>query len=228
MNYLEKNEIQVITIKDKAYPNKLKMIYDNPFILYAKGNISIINNKSIAIIGCRQATQYGKKISEKLSYDLSVNNINIISGLAVGIDTHAHIGTIKNYNSVYARGKAIAVIGNGIDNIYPNQNQKLANNIIESDGIILSEYIIGTKPEKNNFPERNRLISGLSDGVVVVESKKKGGSLITVEFALEQGKDIYAIPGNIDRYNSDGTNQLIKEGAICVTNVDDILENINN
>lgn len=160
-----------------------------------------------------------------MAYNLSENNINIISGLAVGIDTYAHIGTIKQGST---GGKTIAIIGNGIDDIYPKENKHLANAIIESNGTIISEYIMGTKPEKMNFPARNRIISALSDGVLVIEAKKKSGTLITVDFALEQGKDVYAIPGNIDNSNSVGTNKLLKDGAIFVTNAEDIIYNMKD
>lgn len=218
LELLQKNNIKLITIFDKKYPINLKNIYDYPVVLYAKGNIDILNNLSIAIVGSRSISEYGKKISQMLGYSLSKNNINIISGLAKGVDTNAHIGALK------ANGCAVAVIGCGIDIIYPIENEKLFNNIIEKGGVVITEYAVGTKPDRMNFPARNRIISGLSDGVVIVEAAKKSGALITVDFALEQGKNVYAIPGNITSPNSLGTNELIKQGAKLVTNVNDILE----
>lgn len=216
-NYMQKQKINMITINDKKYPQKLKNIYDPPIVLYIKGNMDILNNNSLAIIGSRSCSEYGKKIATNFSYNISKNNINIISGLARGIDTYAHKGTIC------AKCKTIAVIGSGIDLIYPAENTKLANEIIQQGGAIISEYIIGTKPDKTNFPARNRIISGLSDGILVVEASKKSGTNITVDFALEQGKNVYAIPGNIYSYVSSGTNELIKQGATLVTTEQDIL-----
>ena len=157
-------------------------------------------------------------MAQSIAYNLAKHNINVISGLALGIDTNAHLGCLMN------RGKTIAVVAHGLDMIYPTQNINLANEIIEKGGAIISEYPVGVRPRKENFPERNRLISGLSNGVVVIEAKEKSGSLITVECALEQGKDVFAVPGNINSSNSIGTNNLIKEGAKITTCVNDILE----
>ena len=163
-------------------------------------------------------TAYGKNIANNMAYNLSVNNINIISGLARGIDTCSHIGCLK------ANGTTIAVVGCGLDRVYPEENKSLFENIIKSGGAIVSEYVIGTKPLAKNFPRRNRIISGLSNGVIVIEAKEKSGTLITADFALEQGKDVYAVPGNITSINSYGTNELIKQGAKVATSVQDILE----
>lgn len=194
--YMDKNGINMITIEDKIYPDKLKNIYDSPVVLYVKGNYKILNNKAIAIIGSRNCTNYGKQTAQKFAYNLSKQKINIVAGLANGIDTYAHIGTIK------AREKTIAVIGSGLDLIYPFENKKVAEKIIELGGAVISEYVIGTKPEKLNFPARNRIISGLSEGILVVEAREKSGTFITVDFALEQGKNVYAIPGNINNPTS--------------------------
>lgn len=172
----------------------------------------------IAIIGCRLCTKYGENVSKEFAYNLSKKNINIISGLARGIDSFAHIGSLK------AQGKTIAVVGSGLDLIYPKENEGIANDIIKNGGAIISEYVIGTKPVARNFPARNRIISGISSGVIVVEAKEKSGTLITVDFALEQGKEVYVIPGNIDSPNSLGTNELIKQGAKLITNINDIFE----
>lgn len=218
LKYMEKSSIKLISIKDKEYPKKLRNIPNSPLWLYVKGNTKILNGFSLAIIGCRNSSKYGEIISEKLSYELSKKNINIISGLARGIDSSAHIGAVK------AKGKTIAVLGCGLDIIYPKENEKIANEILNNGGSIISEYIIGTKPNKENFPKRNRIISGLSDGIIVVEAKERSGTFITVDYGLEQGKDIFAVPGNINSKNSIGTNRLIQDGAKIITKVDDIIE----
>lgn len=220
MFYIKKNNIKVISINDKEYPESLKRIYDPPIVLYANGNLNLLNNKSIAIVGCRLCSVYGKIITKKLAYNLSEKNITIISGMARGIDTYAHIGALE------AKGRTIAVLGSGIDVIYPKENERLYYEIIKNNGLIISEYIIGTKPIPINFPKRNRIISALSSGVLVTEAKIRSGSFITVDFALEQGKEIFAVPGNINSVNSEGTNSLIKQGAKLVTSVDDILDEL--
>lgn len=186
--YMQKHEIKMITIFDEKYPQNLRNIYDPPVVLYIRGNENIINEFSIAIIGSRVCSNYGKQVAKQFAYNLSKYNINIVSGLAKGIDTYAHVGTIQ------AKKTTIAVIGSGLDIIYPEENKQLYEEIIKNNGAIISEYIVGTKPEKLNFPKRNRIISGLSKGILVVEANKKSGTFITVDFALEQGKNIYAIP----------------------------------
>ncbi len=191
IEYMCKNNIKMITIQDEKYPENLRNIFDPPVVLYVKGNIQILKNKSIAIIGARDCSNYGKNMARKFAYNLSKHNINIISGLARGIDTYAHIGAIE------AGERTIAVVGSGLDIVYPEENKKIFQRIIEQ-GAVISEYVVGTKPERTNFPARNRIISALSDGVLVVEAAKKSGTFITVDFALEHGKNIYAIPGNID------------------------------
>lgn len=185
---MKKNNIEMLTINDKTYPQKLRHIYDSPAILYYKGNKELFNKKSIAMVGCRNCTTYGKQVALKISYELSKQDICIISGMARGIDSYSHMGGIKE------KGKTIAVIANGLDQIYPKENETLYKQILEKEGLIVSEYVIGTKPDKYNFPARNRIISGISDGVIVVEAKQKSGTLITVDFALEQGKDVFVIP----------------------------------
>ena len=210
-----KQNIDIININDQEYPEQLKNIYDYPISLYIKGNSKILNNKSIAIIGCRNASEYGMKSAQYFAYNLAQNDINIVSGLAKGKDSYAHIGAIM------AKGKTIAVVGTGLDIVYPQENEKLSVNI-EKNGAIISEYPLGTKPEKMNFPARNRIISGISKGIIVVEAKKKSGTLITVDFALEQGREIFVVPGNINSENSVGTNELIKQGAQIVTTYYDV------
>lgn len=216
IDFIQKENIKILTIEDKAYPQILKTIYDYPVSIYIKGNEKILNMPAIGIVGCRESTSYGKKVAQYFAYHLSKRNISIISGLAKGIDSQSHIGAIK------AKGITIGVIGNGLDMVYPKENQYLYDKIIEENGAIISEYPIGTKPEKMNFPARNRIISGMSKGILVIEAKKKSGTLITVDFALEQGRNVYVVPGNIDEMNSVGTNDLIKQGAQIVTSYRDI------
>ena len=218
--YILKNDIKIINISDDNYPAKLKNIYAPPITIFAKGDISLLNSKSIAIVGSREPSKYGIYVAEKFSKELSKEGITIVSGLARGIDTFAHVGALSSF------GKTIAVLGSGIDVVYPKANAKYYREISEK-GLIISEYIVGTAPESKNFPQRNRIISGLSDGVLVVEARKNSGTMITTDFALEQGKELYVIPGNITSNLSAGTNNLIKEGAKLVTDVYEILEDLN-
>lgn len=231
---MKENNIKTISINNKYYPENLKKIYDPPKVIYVKGNYKILNNLSISIVGCRDATDYGKKAAKYFSYWLSKNKINIVSGLAKGIDSFAHIGAVcgkveensKNVDNLSTFG-TIAVVGTGLDIVYPKENKYLEEKIIETGGAIISEYPLGTKPTRYNFPKRNRIISGLSKGVLVIEAKEKSGTLITVDFALEQGRDVFVVPGNINSLNSVGTNHLIKQGAIIVTNYKEILDTYN-
>lgn len=222
IEYMQKFDIGIITIQDENYPEKLKHIYDSPFILYYRGNKELLSNsKIVAMVGCRECSKYGEYVSKKFSYELAKKGICIISGMAKGIDSYSHLGCIG------AGGKTIAVLGSGIDQIYPKENTALYNQILKTDGLILSEYVIGTKPTRLNFPARNRIISGVSDSVIVVEAKEKSGTLNTVDFALEQGKDVFVIPGNITSSSSVGTNELIKQGAKCITCVEDVINEMN-
>lgn len=226
IKYMEKINIRVVTFFDENYPQQLKNLYDAPIVIYAIGNYKILNDQNkIAVIGARKASNYGINIARQIGKFLSKNNIHTISGLALGIDVNSHIGVLtENYINSYS-GKAIAVIGNGLDNIYPYNNQELANRIINNGGCIISEYIVGTKPLRNNFPARNRIISALSDKLVVVEAEnEKSGTMITVDFSLELGKEIYVVPGNINSKMSVGTNKLIKDGAKIVTEFNDIID----
>lgn len=212
--FMLQNDIRYITINSDIYPEKLKNIYDPPVILFYKGNIELIKNKCISIVGARLASEYGKKISERISNDLA-KDYTIVSGLATGIDYFAHKGAINSKNGT------IGVIGSGIDIVYPKENKRLYDLMFEK-GLVLSEYPVGERPCATNFPARNRIISGIADGVIVVEAAKRSGALITADFALEQGKNVYAVPGNIDSFLSFGTNELIKNGAIPYTCPSDI------
>ena len=247
IKYMEENNIDIIHICEKSYPQALKQIYDAPVSLYIRGNKEILNGKNIGIVGCRECTDYGKKAAKYFAYNLSKEkSVNIVSGLAKGVDSYAHWGSvganiecesIKNCGKKQEScgkinnncgklkndcGNTIAILGNGLDMIYPKENIELANEIIRSGGAIISEYPCGTKPDKMNFPARNRIISGLSKGIIVIEAKEKSGTLITVDFALEQGRDVFVVPGNINSINSVGTNDLIKQGAKMVTSYEDI------
>lgn len=209
-NYMEKNNIVLIKYDDDVFPENLKKIYDFPIYLYLRGNINNLYGENAAIVGSRMASEYGKKVSYNLAYYLSNHNVNVVSGLAYGIDEYAHLGSLKSNV-----GKTIAVLGTGVSDkeVYPCQNRKIFERILENGGTIISEYKLGSMPEKYHFPYRNRIISGLSKKIIVIEAGEKSGSLITANYALEQGKDIYAVPGNIYSKNSIGTNKLIEEGA---------------
>lgn len=220
LNLVSKNKIQVLTIEDLLYPENLKNIHYPPPLLYFKGNILESDKNSISIVGSRKATYYGKMVAEKLSKDLALAGLTVISGLARGIDTAAHKGAIS------VNGRTIAVLGCGIDHIYPPENRRLAEEI-EGSGALISEFPLYTLPERKNFPRRNRVISGLSLGTVVVEAAEKSGALITADFALEQGREVFAIPGNINSPLSNGSHNLIKQGAKLVENFKDILEEIH-
>jgi DNA processing protein len=218
LDCLKKDGIKIITYQDELYPAKLLDIYDRPAILYVKGNLAK-DEINIAMVGSRLASTYGKYTTEKISRELAIKGITIVSGLARGIDAAAHRGALTGH------GRTIAVMGSGLDVIYPPENKKLYTEIAQS-GAVVSEYRLGTPPLSSNFPARNRIISGMSYGVVVVEAGEKSGSLITARLALEQGREVFAVPGSIDSSCARGTNKLIKQGAKLIENIDDILEEI--
>lgn len=214
--YLENDGIKFIIYSDSDYPEFLRYIPNPPTGLFVKGTIPDLTN-SLAVVGARRASEYGKTAAYKLSYEAASNGIVIVSGMARGIDSCAHRGALDS------GGSTIAVMGSGFKHIYPPENKKLFDEIISS-GCVITEYFPDTMPYQQNFPERNRIISGLSSYVLIVEAGEKSGSLITANCALEQGKDVFAVPGNIFSPNSIGTNRLIKDGAKIITGVEDIFE----
>lgn len=219
---LYKKAIKYICKYDKEYPENLKNIYNAPKLLFYKGDIGLVNNNfNIAIVGSRKPTAYGINCAKTISCQLSQYGVNIVSGLAIGIDAYSHIGCMSG------KSKTIAVLGSGVDNPLPKQNLHLSNKILENGGLLLSEYNINSTVAPYHFSNRNRIISGLSDGVVVVEAAIKSGALITVDFALEHGKNVFAIPGNINSQMSRGCHKIIKEGAKLIENIDDILNEYN-
>ncbi len=213
--------LKKIKKSSKVYPDNLKNIYNPPEKLFVDGEILPSDNNAIAIVGTRRASYYGMEQCEKLSYDLAIRGITIISGMARGIDSAAHRGALK------AKGRTIAVLGSGHNHIYPPENKKLYGEIVKN-GAVVSEYEPDIPPFRTNFPRRNRIISGMSKGVVIIEAPRKSGALITADFALEQGRDVFALPGNISSLRSSGTNALIKEGAKLVEGISDILEELKN
>ncbi|MDO8574721.1 MAG: DNA-processing protein DprA [bacterium] len=220
---MDENGIKIIKKSSKDYPKILKEISNAPKQLYARGELPKNHDMNFAIVGTRAASEYGKILAFKIAKELSELGFNIVSGLALGIDTQAHLGALAG------NGKTIAVLGSGTDDdsIYPRENFKLAKKIIDSGGAVIGEYEPGTKAINWTFPERNRIVSGLSRGVLVVEAPEKSGALITASLALEQNREVFAIPGSIFSKNSIGANNLIKKGAKMVTSVDDILEELN-
>jgi len=216
MERLQKSGIRLLTFWDTDYPASLKEIYDPPAFLFVNGRMESVDECSVAIVGTRQPSNYGKLVAEKLSVQLATRGITIVSGLAYGIDTVAHQNTVRS------GGRTIAVLGSGVDRIYPSENEKLAH-LISEHGAVVSEFPMGSGPDRANFPRRNRLIGGMSLGVIVVEAGEKSGALITASMALDQNREVFAVPGNIDSKKSIGCNALIKEGAQVVTDVEDVL-----
>lgn len=214
----EREGVSIITCEDPAYPERLRRIYDPPPLLYIKGSLDTADIP-VAVVGSRNASPYGRYVTEKLSRELAQRGATVVSGLARGIDTCAHRGALA------ARGRTIAVMGCGIDVIYPPENRKLHGEIA-SNGAVVTEFAFGTEPDRPHFPARNRIISGLSLGVLIVEAGEKSGSLITARCALEQNREVFAVPGSIDLPGSRGTNRLLRQGAKLVETVEDILEEI--
>lgn len=220
LSLVGKYEVRLTTIFDEDYPENLKEIYDPPILLYIRGELKKADKLAVAVVGSRRASLYGLRTAERLSGELAACGITVISGLARGIDSAAHRGAVK------AKGRTIAVLGNGLASIYPPENKALAEEIVRN-GALISEFAMEVPPHRENFPQRNRTISGLSKGVVVVEAAKKSGSLITSNFALEEGREVFAVPGPAGSVTAAGTNNLIREGAKLVEGTKDILEELN-
>lgn len=217
---LERHKIKALICEDPEYPAWLKEIHDYPPVLYVKGNLPSKNEPCLAVVGTRRPTTYGRQVTEEIVADLVQNKVSIVSGLARGIDSIAHRTVLD------ANGKTIAVFASGLDIVYPRENTRLAQAIVEH-GALVSEYPLGTRPRPENFPLRNRIMSGLSLGVLAVEAGERSGALITTYQALEQNREVFAIPGSIFSPSSKGTNRLIQEGAKLVCDCADILEELN-
>jgi DNA processing protein len=213
----EKLSIQLVHFEHDSYPDALKHIYDPPPLLYVRGQLPT-SDRAVGIVGTRDASDYALKFSEGLARDLAQANVTVVSGLALGIDSAAHRGAVS-----VEQGQTVAVLGSGVDVIYPKQNQTLAKRIEEGHGAIITEYPIGTGPTATNFPGRNRIINGLSKGVVVVEAGEKSGALITADYALEEGRTVFAVPGRVGDTKAKGTLALLKQGAVLIQSVEDIL-----
>lgn len=219
---LEQEKISCLILTDKNYPKLLKEVYDPPFCLFVRGKLAP-DDFNLAVVGTRKYSTYGKQVTEKLVGELSNQGVTIVSGLAFGIDIIAHTTTLQNH------GKTIAVLGSGINrhHIYPGEHKNIAEQIVENNGALISEYPPGTLPNKFTFPRRNRIIAGMSLGTLVIEAAEKSGALITAEYAMESGREVFAIPQNITSPTSKGTNNLLKNGAKLVTSSEDILEGLD-
>ena len=220
MEKLDHYGVKVLTWHDENYPSRLKEIYDYPPLLYVRGSLLPEDEWCLAVVGTRRATVYGRQVTEEIVTDLARSKITIVSGLAKGIDSVAH------HSALEAGGRSIAVFACGLDIVYPSENANLARSIIQQ-GAIISEYPLGTRPKADNFPRRNRIMSGLSLGVLVIEAGETSGALITAHLALEQNREVFAIPGSILSPASRGTNHLIQEGAKLIRDYTDILEELN-
>jgi DNA processing protein len=214
-----KNNIHIVSSACRDYPECLTHIVDAPPVLYMKGRIERADKYAVAMVGSRNSTIYGRQVAGQIGLKLASSGLTVVSGMARGVDTSSHIAALK------AGGRTIAVLGSGLDVPYPATNRELMNKIASS-GCVISEFPFGTQPLRENFPRRNRIISALSMGVIVVEATLDSGSLITVTYALEQGKDVFAVPGNITSRNSRGTNELIKNGAKLVESADDVISDL--
>jgi DNA processing protein len=212
--------IEILIWDDPRYPQRLLTIHDPPPVLYILGELSPADDWAVAVVGTRSASAYGKEAARALAGDLARSGVTIVSGLARGIDAQAHQAALD------CGGRTLAVLGSGLDVIYPWEHKKLAA-AVAAQGALISEYALGEKPEANNFPARNRIISGLSRGVIVVEAGEQSGALITADFAADQGRDVFAVPGGIFQRNSRGTNRLIRDGAQPALSAADVLEALN-
>lgn len=220
MEKLSKNHVDAYTWNDPVYPARLKEIYDFPPVLYKRGSLTEEDEWAVAVVGTRRPTAYGAQVAEQLSRELARNKITVVSGLARGIDSIAHKAALD------AGGRTVAVTGCGLDIVYPSEHLKLAQTIIQH-GCLMSEYPLGTKPKAENFPRRNRILSGICLGVLVIEGSETSGALLTAKYAVEQNREVFSVPGSILSPNSRGTNKLIQQGAKLVLTVQDILEELN-
>lgn len=218
---VQQANVSLMTWEMESYPSYLREIPNPPPLLYYQGDILEQDQWAVAVVGTRRLTAYGRQVTRDLVAGMVQNNITVVSGLARGIDAIAH------KTAVELGGRTLAVLGSGLDCIYPAENRTLAQEIMQGQGAIISEYGLGAQPEAKNFPPRNRIISGLSLGVIIIEAGERSGALITTNFALEQNREVFAVPGNINSPASRGPNKLIQEGAKLVTSVDDILEELN-
>jgi DNA processing protein len=217
---LERAGVTPLILDDAQYPSALREIVDPPPVLYVRGAVTSADDWSIAVVGTRRASQYGRHVTERIVSEVARAGVTVVSGLALGIDTHAHRAALA------AGGRTIAVLGSGLDRVYPTSNRALAAQIAES-GAVISEYPLGVPPDAQHFPRRNRIVSGLSRGVLVVEADHKSGAMITATQAAEQGRDVFAVPGSILSPLSAGPHQLIREGAKLVADASDILEELH-
>lgn len=208
-----------VCLVDPLYPERLRHLVDPPSVLYTLGDQTLLAEPSVAIVGSRAATEYGRRVAFSLAENMARRSLAVVSGLALGIDTRAHLGAL------HGGGKTIAVVGSGLDIVYPRQNLKLQEDIART-GLVVSEYPLGTPPDGFRFPARNRIIAGLSLGVVVVEAARRSGSLITAQIGLDIGREIFSVPGQIDSFKSEGTHWLLQQGAKLVRNGDDIVEEL--
>ncbi len=218
---VRQRKVSLFTWDSPEYPAYLREVPNAPPLLYLWGNLEEGDRLAVAVVGTRRLTRYGRQVTQDLVTGLVLNGVTIVSGLARGIDAVAHKTALE------LNGRTIAVLGSGLDSIYPAEHRQLAQEIAQGHGAIISEYGLGVQPEAKNFPPRNRVISGLSLGVIVVEAGERSGALITSNFALEQGREVFAVPGNINSPASAGTNRLIQQGAKLVTSVDDVLDELN-
>lgn len=217
---IKTHNVQIVTQEDSSFPEALKEIPSAPILYYQQGQFDQ-TQPAIALVGSRRSSVYGQQVSERFAASLAELGVTVVSGLARGIDTAAHRGALR------VKGSTVAVVGCGLSRCYPAENKKLKQQIVESNGAVISEFSMTATPLPQNFPKRNRIISGLSLGVIVIEAALKSGALITADFALEQGREVYAVPGPIGQRGSEGPNHLIKQGAKVMTSIDDVLEDLH-
>jgi DNA processing protein len=222
MDRADRANVKLVTWVDAAYPTQLKQIADPPMVLYVAGTVETLDRPAIAIVGTRHASVYGREVARQFSYQLAASGYVVVSGLALGIDTEAHTGALQS------KGRTVAVLGGALDCLFPRENSGLAREIALRGGAVVSEYPFGRQPDRQTFPMRNRIVSGLCKGVLVVEAPENSGTMITVNQALEQGRTVMAIPGRIDSPSSSGCHRLVREGARLVTTTDEVIEELQD